>query len=103
MPARPPSRSRYAAVAPQASRPITLAVSFKVAVGIDEYVLEDVMDAYVDWRDQSRSVWTAYHHWTTAPREEAGLRFAAYVAELDQEHRACEVYEATIARTADRL
>jgi hypothetical protein len=68
-----------------------------------EYLLDDVIDAYVDWREGSRSVWQAYHHWLRAPAEDASLRFAAYLAELDQEQRACDVYQATIACIVDRF
>jgi hypothetical protein len=73
------------------------------ATGVDQNVLEDVIDTYVDWREQSRGVWLAYGRWSQAPPEDATLRFAAYLAELDREHRACDVYEEAIVRTTARL
>lgn len=77
-------------------------VIFRAATGVDEHVLVDAIDAYVDWREQSRSVWLAYERWSHAPPEDVALRFAAYLAELDQEHRACDAYEAAAFRTAAR-
>ena len=78
-------------------------VTFHTATGVDEYVLDDVIDTYIDWREQSRNVWLAYGRWSQAPPEDATLRFAAYLAELDQEHRACYLYERAIVRTTARL
>jgi NAD-dependent SIR2 family protein deacetylase len=78
-------------------------VSFRAGADLDDYALEDVMDAYVDWREQSRSVWDAYQRWMHAAPQDECLRFAAYLAELDQEQRASAVYAATIDRTLARL
>jgi NAD-dependent SIR2 family protein deacetylase len=78
-------------------------VTFRAGAGIDDYALDDVMDAYVDWREQSRSVWDAYQRWLYADAQDERLRFAAYLAELDQEQRASDVYAATIDRTLARL
>jgi hypothetical protein len=79
-----------------------VSVPFETTVRHD-YVLDEMIDAYVDWRERSRGVWQAYHHWLKAPAEDGLLRFAAYLAELDQEQRACDVYQATIARIVERL
>lgn len=66
----------------------------------EEYALDDIVESYVDWREQARSVWAAYSLWDRASPDDAGLRFAAYLAALDQEQRTCEVHAATVARTA---
>jgi hypothetical protein len=71
-----------------------------IGSAIDQYAVDDIVDAYVDWREQSRHVWIAYARWASAPADDAQLRFAAYLAELDQEQRACDVYAATVSRTA---
>jgi NAD-dependent SIR2 family protein deacetylase len=78
-------------------------VSFRAGADMHGYALEDVMDAYVDWREQSRNVWDAYQRWVRAAPQDERLRFAAYLAELDQEQRASAVYAATIDRTLARL
>ena len=78
-------------------------MSFRAGADLDDYALEDVMDAYVDWREQSQGVWDAYQRWVHADPQDERLRFAAYLAELDQEQRASAVYAATIDRTLARL
>lgn len=80
--------------------PTAMPVILKPATSVDDEVLDDLIDTYVDWREQSCSVWLAYGRWSDAPPGEAPLRFAAYLAELDQEHRACDAYEEAIVRTA---
>jgi hypothetical protein len=67
---------------------------------IESLLTDDVVDAYVDWREQSQRVWLAYQAWSRTASGEARLRFAAYVAELDREHRASDAYAAAIARAA---
>jgi hypothetical protein len=67
---------------------------------IDAHLIDDVVDAYVDWREQCQRVWLAYHLWSSAVPKDGRLRFAAYVEELDREHRASDVYATTIARAA---
>jgi hypothetical protein len=69
-------------------------------MSIDAHLIDDVVDAYVDWREQSQRVWLAYHAWSSAVGKDGRLRFAAYVEELDREHRASDVYASTIARAA---
>ena len=54
--------------------------------------LDEVMDAYVDWRQECIRVWEAYQRWRTAVRADAALAFQVYQAALDGEERAAEVY-----------
>lgn len=78
-------------------------MAFRAPADGNEYVRPDVIDAYVDWREQSQRVWLAYYRWSAAAPEDTALAFAAYLAELDQEQRTCDVYAATISMTARRL
>jgi hypothetical protein len=71
-----------------------------IGSAIDQHAVDDIVDAYVGWREQAKSVWIAYARWASAPPDDARLRFAAYLAELDQEQRTCDVYAATVSRTA---
>jgi hypothetical protein len=67
-------------------------------MSFDHHLIDDVLDAYVDWRVQCRRVWRAYQAWSSAAPEDGRLRYAAYLAELDQEHRTTEAYAGRIAR-----
>jgi hypothetical protein len=67
---------------------------------IEGQLVDDVVNTYVDWREQSERVWRAYRDWSTVAPPEATLRFAAYVAELDREHRASDAYADAVTRAA---
>lgn len=60
--------------------------------------LDEVVTAYVEWHKYSQSVQTAYDAWSGASGPQKSLSYAAYLAELDREERACETYAATVAR-----
>lgn len=66
--------------------------------GIRDYVIDDAMDAYVEWREESAQVESAYRRWTTAEPSDAALAFAAYVAALDREDRASICFEQVVRR-----
>jgi hypothetical protein len=61
-------------------------------------MVDDAMDAYVDWREECHRVWEAYERWLEAAREDTPFAFVAYVAALDREQRAAEVYGELINR-----
>jgi hypothetical protein len=55
-------------------------------------MVDDVMTAYVKWREACLRVREAYDSWHTASRAEADQAFPAYTAALDAEQLACENY-----------
>ena len=57
-----------------------------------EQLLDEAVDAYVDWRDDSSEVWDAYERWRRAPAADAPFAFMAYRAAVDREERASHVY-----------
>jgi hypothetical protein len=63
-----------------------------------DYVIDDAMDAYVEWREESAQVESAYRRWATAEPSDAALAFAAYVAALDREDRASICFEQVVRR-----
>jgi hypothetical protein len=63
-------------------------------------LVDEAVDAYVDWRDECRAVWDAYQRWESAPAVDAGSLFPGYSAALDREERAAQVYAAQIRRVA---
>jgi hypothetical protein len=65
-------------------------------------MIDEAMDAYVEWREECIRVWDADRRWLSAERADAALAFRAYVAALDREERAAEVY-ADLMRDLDQL
>jgi hypothetical protein len=65
-------------------------------------IVDEAMDAYVDWREECIRVWDADRLWLSAARGDAALAFRAYLAALDREERAAEVY-AGLIRDLDQL
>jgi hypothetical protein len=64
-------------------------------------LVDEAMDAYLDWRDECGAVSDAYGWWTDADPADAALAFRGYVAALDREERASEVYAGLILRVGD--
>jgi hypothetical protein len=61
-------------------------------------MVDETIDAYVDWREECTHVWEAYRRWESAVGADAALAFRAYGAALDREARASEVYADLIGR-----
>jgi hypothetical protein len=55
-------------------------------------MVDELIERYVEWREQALEVWEAYSDWTGttgADRDGAACRYRAV---LDREQRACELY-----------
>jgi hypothetical protein len=65
--------------------------------------LDEAVDAYVDWREESTAVWDAYGRWTRASAGDAPLAFSAYRAAVDREEQASRVYASFMERIATAL
>jgi hypothetical protein len=61
-------------------------------------MVDETIDAYVDWREECTHVWDAHRRWLSAVGADAALAFRAYLAALDREERASEVYAEWIGR-----
>jgi hypothetical protein len=61
--------------------------------------LDTVMDSYVRWRDESRTVQESYQQWQTAVREERSDAFGRYVTALDREEHAAHGYRRVVEQT----
>ena len=66
-------------------------------------VVDDVVLAYVEWREESAAVWDAYDRWESASAEEKLPADAAYRAALDREEAAAKLYAELIELARDRL
>jgi hypothetical protein len=62
-------------------------------------LIDDVMDAYIEWRHQSADVDAAYRRWSVATSDDTALAFAAYTAALDREERASKSYARLMQRS----
>ena len=65
-----------------------------------EELLDEAVDAYVDWREESTEVWDAYERCRRAPAADAAFAFSAYCAAVDREERASHVYADLMTRAA---
>ena len=65
---------------------------------LDKRLVDEAMDAYVDWREERASVRDAYLRWVGADLADSPLAFSAYRAALDREERAADVYAELMTR-----
>jgi hypothetical protein len=66
---------------------------------VRDNLIDDVMDAYVDWRQESAEAEFAYRRWSVAPSTDPARAFAVYAAALDREELASISYAQVIRRT----
>jgi hypothetical protein len=62
-------------------------------------LLDTVMDSYLRWREESRTVQESYLLWQGAGREERGEAFDRYVRALDREEHAAHGYRCVVEQT----
>jgi hypothetical protein len=53
---------------------------------------DELLDLYLDWREEAAAVADAYARWAGAPAGEEGRCFAADTAALDREDAAAQSY-----------
>jgi hypothetical protein len=58
---------------------------------------DEIIDLYLDWREEAAAVADAYARWSGAPAGEEGRSFAAYTAALDREEAAARHYADVLA------
>jgi hypothetical protein len=56
------------------------------------WAIEEFVECYACWREESAGVRSAYEHWVSVAPGDRPLAFAAYVAALDREERAARDY-----------
>ena len=67
---------------------------------VDKQLVDEVMEAYVAWREECAEVWAAYERWASAPKIDAAGAFSAYRAALDREECGSHAYADLLARIA---
>ena len=65
-------------------------------------VVDKLVDAYVSWREACLRVSDAYGSWASETGPNATSSFRWYMAALDQEERAADVYAGFIRRAGER-
>ena len=66
-------------------------------------LIDALMEAYVEWREECATLQRAYDRWTSFPAWERELAFAAYTAALDREQQASIVYSNWIERVQGEI
>ena len=61
-------------------------------------IVNELLLAYIEWREESAEVWDAYRWWAMAPAEDAVCSYAAYLAAVDREEEAAKTYAELIER-----
>jgi hypothetical protein len=67
---------------------------------VDSELIDRMVAAYVDWREECAFVWGAYQRWSSAPVPDRPVAFSAYRAALEREEHASRVYADLITRLA---
>lgn len=80
-----------------------VAAASRVNRRIDSRLVDQAVDAYVDWREECTAVWRAYGWWRGATAVDAPLAFSAYRAAIDREECAARVSAALMTRIAVAL
>jgi hypothetical protein len=65
---------------------------------IARQLLDEALEAYVDWQEESGAVWEAYRFWSMAPRRLRNDAFHEYRAALDNEQHTAELYAEAYGR-----
>ena len=63
---------------------------------------DEIVDLYLDWREEAAAVADAYAKWADAPADEKGPCFAVYLAAIDREEAAARSY-ADVLASGERL
>lgn len=61
-------------------------------------LVDEAIDAYVDWREECATLKDAYRRWTQASDADAEFAFWGYRAALDREESASFAYAARVAQ-----
>jgi hypothetical protein len=77
-------------------------MSYIVGTLSRERLIDELIEAYVGWREACVRVRDAYRLWAGDTGADSGLAFGAYRAALDEEQHAAEIY-ARFVRRAEKL
>jgi hypothetical protein len=75
-------------------------VTSRMSKQVDRKLVDSMVEAYVDWREECVGVSGAYERWSSAPVPDRPVAFSAYRAALEREEHASRVYADLITRVA---
>jgi hypothetical protein len=58
---------------------------------------DEIIDLYLDWREEASAVADAYARWTDATADDRAALFVAFTAAIDREEAAARTYAAALA------
>jgi hypothetical protein len=70
---------------------------------VRDALVDDAVTAYVEWREESATVWACYGRWDRTSAHEATVAHAAYRAALDREEAAARTYSTRVELLAGFL
>jgi hypothetical protein len=70
---------------------------------LEARLVDDMLDAYVDWREACRLADDAYRSWGSATGPGAGVAFRRYGAALDAEEALADVYARFVRRIGEHV
>jgi hypothetical protein len=62
------------------------------------WAVDELVERYLSWHEESFAVWMAYEQWTDSGRGERRLAYAGYLAALDREEQAARTYAGHVGR-----
>jgi len=75
-----------------------MSVGVRIEIPWHRRLVDDMVDAYAQWRHESAAVQAAYELWNDAAAQDQVLAFGAYEAALDEEERSSQVYADLVQR-----
>jgi hypothetical protein len=75
-----------------------MSVSIRIETPWHQQLVDDMVDAYAEWRHACAAVQAAYDLWSDAAAQDELLAFGAYAAALDKEERLSQVYADLVQR-----
>jgi hypothetical protein len=70
---------------------------------IYDQLVDETLDAYVEWREECAGVRHAYRRWSTAPPSQVTDAFGEYLAALEDEEHAANHYAQLIHRVSQHV
>jgi hypothetical protein len=68
------------------------------AIAFARRTIDELVERYISWRDESCAVRVAYQRWSNSGPGERRLAYASFLAALDREEQAARAYAAHVDR-----